>query len=126
MRTVGLIYLAYFVLSIVAGALRNVPLEVVATALYFVLALSLYRLFAPADPRIALLTLPLAAAGCAIQGIGQIQADAVLLRAALFPFALFLVVLGYLVVRSTFAPRAIGVLLALAGIAWSLLVVVPG
>lgn len=40
-------------------------------------------------------------------------------------FALFLVALGYLVARSGFLPRAIGVYLFLAGIAWCT-VVIPG
>ena len=34
-------------------------------------------------------------------------------------------VLGYLIARSTFAPDALGVLIAVAGLAW-LIVVVPG
>src|SRR4051794_35410108 len=104
MRGAGLVYVAYFALSITGAALRSVPLQVIATAWYFVLAVVLYRLFAPADPTVALALLPLALLGCAIQAWGQVQADAGLLRLALVAFGLFLVVLGYLVARSTFAP----------------------
>ena len=125
MRMAGFVYVAYFALAIAGATLRNMPLQLVGTAIYFLLAVLLYRLFAPADPRIALALLPLAALGCVIQGAGQLQADAGLLRVALFPFALFLAVLGYLIARSMFAPREPGLLVALAGIAWTL-VVIPG
>ncbi len=125
MRTAGLVYVAYFAISIAGAAVKNLPLQVGSTAVYFVLAVFLYQLFAPADPRVALALLPLAALGCVIQGVGQVAADADLLRLALLPFALFLVVLGYLIARSTIAPLALGILVALAGIAWCF-VVIPG
>ncbi len=40
-------------------------------------------------------------------------------------FALFLVAPGYLVARSGFLPRAIGVWLLLAGIGWCTVVLIP-
>ena len=120
-----MVYVAYFALAIAGGGFRNLPLQVVATAAYFVLAVFLYRLFAPADPRVALALLPLAALGCVIQGVGQVAADAGLLRLALLPFALYLVALGYRIARSTTAPLALGILVAVAGIAWCF-VVIPG
>ena len=52
------------------------------------------------------------------------RADAGTLRLALLPFAAYLVVLGYLITRSTFAPGALGVLIAVAGLLW-LIAVVP-
>src|SRR3954468_18997141 len=96
MRVAGLAYVAYFALALAGGALKNVPVQVLATALYFVVSVLLYRTFGPADAMVALALLPLAAVGCAIQGYGQLQADAGMLRAALIPFGLFLVVLAYL------------------------------
>ena len=44
---------------------------------------------------------------------------------ALFFFGLFQVVLGYLIVRSTFLPRVIGVLIAVAGVGWLLYLAPP-
>ncbi len=86
------------------------------------LTVFLYQLFGPADPRIALALFPLAALGGLIQGLGQAKVDIGLVRAALVPFALFLVVLGHLIGRSTFAPRELGVLVAAAGIVWPIAV----
>jgi hypothetical protein len=112
-------------LSVAGGRLRNVPLQLVANATGFVLAVLLYRLFAPADPRIALALVPLALIHYVIQAVGQVRADADMRRLALLPFAVYLMVLGYLIVQSTFAPVALGVLIVLAGAGW-LITVVPG
>jgi Domain of unknown function (DUF4386) len=125
MMVVGLVYVAFLLVSAAGGQLRNVPLQLVGNATGFVLAVLLYRLFAPADPRIALALVPLALIHYVIQAVGQVRADAGTLRLALLPFAAYLMVLGYLIVVSTFAPVALGVLVVLAGVAW-LITVVPG
>jgi hypothetical protein len=124
-KIVGLVYVAFLLLSFAGMKLRNVPLQLVASATGFVLAVLLYRLFAPADPHIALALLPLAFIHYVIQGVGQVRADLGTLRLALLPFAVYLMVLGYLIAGSTFAPVPLGVLIVLAGLAW-LIAVVPG
>jgi hypothetical protein len=124
-RIIGVVYVAFLLLSLAGMTFRNVPLQLVANATGFVLEVLLYRLFAPADPQIALALLPLAFTHYVIQGVGQVRADAGTLRLALLPFAAYLVVLGYLIARSTFAPVPLGVLIGLAGLAW-LIAVVPG
>lgn len=118
-------YVAFLVISFAGMTLRIVPLQLAGTAAGFVLAVLLYQLFAPADPRVGLALLPLALIHYVIQGVGQVLADTGTLRLALLPFAGFLVVLGYLIARSTFAPDALGLLVVLAGFAW-LIAVVPG
>ena len=121
---VGLAYVAFLLLSLAGMALRSIPLQLVANATGFVLAVLLYRLFEPGDPRVALALLPLALIHYVIQGVGQVRADRATLRLALVPFAAYLMVLGYLIARSTFAPVALGVVIALAGLAW-LISIVP-
>lgn len=82
-------------------------------------------LLRPVDPGVAWALLPLAALGCLMQGVAIVEkAREVQLRALVF-FGLFLVVLGYLVVRSTFLPGPLGVALAAAGIGWCALFI-PG
>ena len=124
MKIIGVVYVAFLLLSLSGMTLRNVPLKLVANATGFVLAVLLYRLFAPADPDIALALLPLAFIHYAVQGVGQVRADAGTVRLALLPFAVYLMVLGYLIAQSTFAPVALGVLIGLAGLGW-LITVVP-
>jgi hypothetical protein len=123
MKVVGLVYVVYFVLALAGMTLRSVPLQLAGTVTNFVLAVFLYRVFAPADPRIALALLPLSFIHCVIEGVGQAQANTDLQRLALLPFAPFLIVLGYLIARSTFAPASLGVLVALAGLGWLIPVV---
>ena len=118
-RIAGRLYVLYVVLAIAGAALKSLELSLVGTAAYFVLAVQLYRLVAPVDRRVAFVLLPLAALGCVIQGAGMVESDRDLQRLALVFFGLFLVALGYLVARSGFLPRAIGVWLLLAGIGWS-------
>ena len=125
MKIIGVVYVAFLLLSLAGRTLRNLPLKLVANATGFVLAVLLYRLFAPAAPAIALALLPLAFIHYVIQGVGQVRADVGTLRLALLPFAVYLMVLGYLIAQSTFAPVALGVLIVLAGVAW-LIAVVPG
>jgi hypothetical protein len=125
MRVAGLAYVAYFALALAGGALKNVPLQVVATAVYLLVSVVLYRTFRSADPTVAVTLLPLAFVGCLIQGYGQSQGDAGLLRAALVPFGLFLVVLASLLVRTDGAPLALAVIVGVAGLAWPV-VAVPG
>ena len=124
MKIVGIVYVAFLLLSLAGTRLRNMPLQLVANATGFVLAVLLYRLFAPADPHIALALLPLAFTHYVIQGVGQVRADAGMLRLALLPFTAYLMVLGYLSAGSPSAPVALGELVVLAGVAW-LIAVVP-
>ena len=124
MKIVGLVYVGFLFVSVAGSTLRNLPLQLVANATGFVLAVLLYRLFAPADPLVALALLPLAFIHYVIQGVGQVRANVGMLRLALLPFAAYLMVLGYLIARSTFAPGALGVLIVLAGLAW-LIAVAP-
>ncbi len=124
MKIIGVVYVAFLLLSLAGMRLRNVPLQLVANATGFALAVLLYGLFAPADPLLALALMPLAFIHYAIQGVGQVRGDTVTLRLALLPFAFYLMVLGYLMAQSTFAPVALGVLIVLAGVAW-LIAVLP-
>jgi hypothetical protein len=123
-RIAGVAYAAFLVLSAAGMTLRSLPIQVVGNASGFVLSVLLYRLFAPTDPRAALALLPLALVHYVVQAVGQVRADTDLRRLALLPFAPYLLLLGYLIATSTFAPTALGALIALAGLAW-LLAVVP-
>jgi hypothetical protein len=113
----ALIYFGYFLLSIAGQATHSTPLSLFGTAWYFIVAVALWRLFAPADRRVAVAVLPLAALGCVVQGVGQIQSDTGLQTAAIAYFGLFEIVLGYLIARSRGVPRWLGVALAMAGAA---------
>jgi len=122
-RLAGRLYVVYVGLALAGAALGSLALSLIGTAAYFVLSVQIYRLVARVDRRVAFVLLPLAALGCVIQGAGMSGADRELQRLALVFFSLFLIALGYLVARSGFMPRAIGIYLALAGIAWCTVVI---
>jgi len=131
-RIAGGLYLAYIVLTVVANATRDrlvVPgdaattaVNVVASALLFrvsfvsdvlagvlflVTAWALYVLLEPVNPNVALLFVLLNLAGDAVQCLNMLNF-----------FAAWLLPLGYLVLRSGFLPRLLGVVLTVESAAW--------
>ena len=110
------VYVTYFVLAGIGQGTRSAALNVIGTVWYFFVAVALSRLFARADRRVAVAAIAFAALGCVVQGIGQAAADSALLTDAIAFFGLFEIALGYLVVRSGFAPRWLGGALVLAGV----------
>ena len=115
-RIAGLVWIAYFGLAVAGSTLKILPLSLAANAVYFVVAVVLFQLLAPADRLVALALLPLAAVGCVIQSIGMIQDDRDIQRTALAFFGLFDAVLGYLLLRSPVAPPLIGYALVAGGL----------
>jgi hypothetical protein len=122
-----------FRLGFAAGLLSN--------ACYVALTALLYELLAPVSRKLSLLAAFFSLMGCAIQTFGSVfeLAPLVALRGtepsqrlalmlfdlyaqavsvALVFFAVYCLGIGYLIVRSAFLPRALGVLLMVAGCGW--------
>lgn len=123
-RMTGLVYLLYFVTAIAAevvvGRGRLVAYDVVtlvAYGLYVAVTLLFYRMFKPVSARLSLIAALFSLVGCAIEvtGVFDPAFRGVLPLAFFGPYCLLI---GYLIVRSTFLPRALGVLLMLAGLGW--------
>jgi uncharacterized membrane protein HdeD (DUF308 family) len=115
-RLAGLVWVAYFGLSVAGGTLKILPLSVAANAVYFVVAVVLFRFLGPADRPVAFAMLAFAAVGCVIQSVGMIQSDRDIQRTALAFFGLFDALLGYLLLRSRVAPSLIGYALVAGGL----------
>ena len=125
-RVIGVAYLAYFVIAGIGQVLAvqdpasalAAAVQVVATMWYGIVALLLCRLFGDPTRGTGVLAMVSAVVGCVLQslyyalGLGH---GAYVL--ALVFFGLFLVFLGFLVVRSALIPRAIGVTLIVGGAA---------
>src|SRR2546428_1074506 len=125
-RMTAVFYLAYFVIAGIGQLLAlqdpssalAVAVQVGGTVWYGVVALLLCRLFGDPTRGIGVLAMVSVVVGCVLQslyyalGLGR---GAYVL--ALVFFGLFLVFLGYLVVRSARIPRAIGVTLIVGGAA---------
>ncbi|MGH8160475.1 MAG: DUF4386 domain-containing protein [Rhodanobacter sp.] len=173
-RTIGVIYLLYFLTAIfsvlltkglvvfddAAATANNIlaheplyrsgfAIALIANAFYIALTALLYGLFEPVNRNMSLLAAFVSLIGCAVQisssllqlaplvvlehsqflsgfTVEQLQAAALLFlklhvqtsNIALVFFALYDLLIGYLIFRSAFLPRIFGVLLMLAGLGW--------
>ena len=125
----------------------SVAVGLIATALYIAVTVLFYGLFKPVNKTVALLAAFFSLVGCAIQAFGSLfrvaplavlegspylsifkvdQLQALMsiklnVQAAyiyLVFFGLFNILIGYLIFKSTFLPRILGVLMALSGLGW--------
>ncbi len=118
-RIAGAFWLMVFVagmltLSIREGVLSS-ALTTIATLCYLIVTLLLYDLLKPVNSAVALLAAVFGLAGCAISLFHL--APIIHVRDLVF-FGLQCVLVGYLIFKSTFLPRLLGVLLVLAGLGW--------
>ena len=92
-------------------------LLLISTVCYVAVTLLFYHLFRPVDRTISGL-----AALCSIMGCAISTLDTLHLAAApvspLVIFGIYCLLIGYLILRSTFLPRFLGVLMALGGLGW--------
>ncbi len=88
-----------------------------ATACYVAATLFIYEVLKPVDRNLSLLAAVSSLLGCAIGVLASFS----LVRAGSTPtlyFGLHCFLVGYLILRSTFLPRFVGGLMALAGMGW--------
>jgi uncharacterized protein DUF4386 len=122
-RIAGFVYLLYFLTAVSTGVLgksRPVLFEavsLVSEALYFAVVLLFYSLFKPVSRIVSLLAALFGFAGCANDVLKLFNFAPHKLNALPF-FACYCLLLGYLILRSTFLPRILGVLMVLAGLGW--------
>lgn len=122
-RMIGAVYLLYFLTVIFAASLvGHVPIaysdaaNLIANAGYVVVTVLLYQIFKPVSRSLALLAVLISVVGCVVQSLSLFHV--VPTQSSLPIFGLFNLTIGYLILRSTFLPRAIGVLMALSGVGW--------
>jgi hypothetical protein len=121
-RITGAAYLFYFVTAIVAAAsIGRGPAvydaaNLFSNAVYVALTMLLYQIFKPVNRNVALIAVIISAVGCVIQSLSLFHLAQP--QSALPVFGLFNLTIGYLIVRSTFLPRTLGILMALSGFGW--------
>ena len=131
-RTTGIIYLLYFLAAICSKLLSDngftgigSAVYLASTLLYISVTLLLYRLLRPVSPGLALVAVFASLLGCANDLLRQFQWAPFQINSLAFYWA-FDLLLGLLILRSTFVPRFMGVVLVLAGIGLLVFVAVPG
>jgi len=118
----------FYVLNIVTGAFAAVyggrglialsdTAELIATFCYIVVTLLFYGLFKPVNRGLSLVAAFFSFVGCAVGVLNLFHLVPYFIDNLVF-FGIYCLFLGYLILRSTFLPRTIGVLMMLAGLAW--------
>jgi hypothetical protein len=123
-RTIGVVYLLYFLTAVsgevFVGRGRLVlydSVNLIAHALYIAVTLLFYYLFKPVNRSLSLLATLFGLAGCANDVLDLFHLAPYKINAVVF-FGPYCLLIGYLIFRSTFLPRILGVLMGLAGFGW--------
>ena len=123
-RITGVVYLLYFLAAVssevVVGRGRLVlfdAVNLIAYAFYIAVTLLFYYLFKPVNRSLSLLAAIFSLVGCANDVIGLFNLAPYKISSLVF-FGPYCLLLGYLIFRSTFLPRILGVLMAFAGLGW--------
>jgi hypothetical protein len=122
-RMTGALYLLYFLTAILGlllvsrgFAVSSNVTNVMSTVCYFVVTLLFYGLFKPVSGRLSLLAALFSLGGCIVMSLGLFHFDSPV--SPLLFFGPFCLLIGYLIFRSSFLPRILGVAMAFAGLGW--------
>jgi hypothetical protein len=125
-RITGVVYLLYFLTAVSAevfvGRTRLVAYDAVnliAYTFYISVTLLFYYLFKPVSRSLSFLAAIFSLLGCANDLLGLFHRSPYQISSLLF-FGPYCLLIGYLIFRSTFLPRILGVLMASAGAGWLL------
>jgi hypothetical protein len=121
-RIAGLFYLLNIVTSLIAFSGKGAHWLIVAsglaaTACYVTVTVLLYFLFKPVNRGLSLIAAVFSLAGCADGVLGSTHLLPFHVHPLVF-FGGYCLLIGYLILRSTFLPKVLGVLMAIAGLGW--------
>jgi hypothetical protein len=123
-RITGIVYLLYFLTAVSAEVFvcrsRLVlydAVNLIAYAFYIAVTLLFYYLFKPANRNLSLLAAFFSLLGCANDVLSFFNVAPYKISSLVF-FGPYCLLIGYLIFRSTFLPRILGVLMAFAGLGW--------
>jgi hypothetical protein len=123
-RMAGVFYLLTFVGGVFAllfgrrlGVVYFYAANLIATACYIAVTLLFYDLFKPVNRGISLLAAFFSLTGCVIGTLSLFHLVSLPVNNLVF-FGFYCLLIGYLIFRSTFLPRTLGVLMAFGGLGW--------
>lgn len=91
-----------------------------ATACYIAVTLLFYFIFKPVDRSLSLIAAVFSLVGCILGALGVFHLIPPPIRSVnpLVLFGCYCVLIGYLILRSSFLPRVLGVLMVFGGLGW--------
>ena len=113
----------FYSLTIVFGSLAlafasgRVVINLAATACYVAVTLLFYQLFKPVNKGVSLIAMLVGLAGCAIGAASAVGRGFTDINPLAF-FGVYCLLIGFLIVKSTFLPSFLGVLMAFGGLGW--------
>jgi hypothetical protein len=118
-RIAGVFYLVTFIAGGLALASVNsrLPANLIATAAYIGVTLLFYDLFKPVSQKVSLLAAFFSLLGC-VNGVLESFHVAPFTINSLVFFGFYCLLIGYLILRSTFLPRILGALMMFGGLGW--------
>ena len=119
-RLAGFFYLLTFGTGLTSWLVRNKlgsASGMVAAGCYVVVTLLFYHLFKPVNRSLSLVAAFISLAGCAIGPIG-LFIHALSHFNPLVLFGCYCLLIGYLILNSTFLPHPLGALMIFAGLGW--------
>jgi hypothetical protein len=119
-RLAGVFYLLTFVAGVLSLQLRGslgFAALLVSTLSYLPVTILFYILFKPVSTSLSLVAAVFSLAGCAISVLSQFHLIATSINPLAF-FGVYCLLIGYLILKSTFLPRFLGVLMGIGGLGW--------
>jgi intracellular septation protein A len=115
----------FYLLTIIAGMFAAYTssnsygdaANLISNACYVAVTLLLYRLLKPVNQPISMLAAVFGLITCLLGGLDAIHYHPVHIHYLVFS-GFYCLLLGYLIFKSTFLPRFLGVLVALSGVGW--------
>ena len=124
-RFTGVVYLLYFLTAIFAAFLDSRKFvvysyifNIISLALYIAVTLLFYLMFKPVNKSVSLIAAFFSLLGCAFTAFGIFNINSLNFISPLAFFGPYCILLGFLILRSTFLPKFLGVLMIFAGLGW--------